>query len=221
MNSLLADIKKILWQDWDPIGIKAYSDPEDEYDTYASIIWINYTQYADFSEKFIYDYLMDIAQNYMGLSYVDSKNTLSVAKKIFDLCEKYSKSELDPLEIEKLKLLLNHPPCSDWTREDLYWDNDLSYACKSGNLKVFKQALDHGGNIQQTDNEGVTLLMFACYFGHIEIVKILLRQENPGIEYMDSKGSTALTYATKGKNSDIMQLILEESRTYKTKKINE
>ncbi|MDR1366840.1 MAG: ankyrin repeat domain-containing protein [Puniceicoccales bacterium] len=213
MNLLLTGIKKILWRDWDPIGMNAYSDAKDEYDTYASVLWLNYAQYEDFSKEYVYNYLMDISQNYMGLSNVNSDNTLSVAKKIFDLCKKYPKSGLDAIEIEKLKLLFDHPSASDWNKENLYWDNVLSYACKSGNLEVFKRALDHGGNIQQMDNRGITLLMFACYFGHMEIVKILLRQENSTIEYMDSKGNMALNYAIKGKNFDIVQLILEESRT--------
>jgi hypothetical protein len=211
MNSLLADIRKILWQDWDPLEVNAYSDDENEYDTYASTIWVNYAQYADFSEEYVYDYLMNISQNYMGLSNVNANNTSSVAKKIFDLCEKYPKAELDTIEIEKVKLLLDHPSCSDWNKENLYWNNVLSYACKSGDLEVFKRALDHGGDIEQTNSKGITLLMFACYFGHIEIVKILLRQENSRIECVDSDGNTALTYAINGKNLDIVQLLLDEN----------
>jgi hypothetical protein len=216
MNTLLIDIRKVLWQDWDPLGVNTCSDAANKYDTYAAVIWVNYAQYADFSEEYIYGYLIDISQNYMGLSNVN--NTLYVAKKIFDLCKKYPKAELDAIEIEKVKLLLDHPSCSDWNKENLYWNNVLSYACKSGDLEVFKRALDHGGNIEQTDNKGTTLLMFACYFGHMEIVKILLRQGNSRIECIDSEGNTALTYAINGKNFDIVQLLSEKSRTDKIEK---
>jgi hypothetical protein len=103
MNSLLTNVKKILWQDWDPIGVNKSTEGEDEYDAYAQVIWVNYMQYSDFSEKYIYHYLMDIAQNYMGLSQVDSERTLIVAKKIFHLCENYPKSKLDEIEMEKIK----------------------------------------------------------------------------------------------------------------------
>jgi hypothetical protein len=103
MDALLKDIKKMLWRDWDPIGLNKSCGAEDEYDAYASVIWINYAQYTNFSEQYIYYYLIDIAQNYMGLSYVDHENTLSVAEKIFTLCKKYPKSKLDQVEIEKMK----------------------------------------------------------------------------------------------------------------------
>lgn len=31
-------IKKILWEDWDPIGVRAMGGPSDEYDAYAPIV---------------------------------------------------------------------------------------------------------------------------------------------------------------------------------------
>lgn len=40
MSQLLFAIQRVLWQEWDPIGVQAMGGPDDEYDSYASHIYL-------------------------------------------------------------------------------------------------------------------------------------------------------------------------------------
>jgi ankyrin repeat protein len=94
--------------------------------------------------------------------------------------------------------------------EDYFWNNALSYACKNGNLDVFKLLLINGvGNVKQTDFRGVALRMFACYFGHIDAVELILSGIMFDINARDKYGNTALMYACGGWNAHIIALLLK------------
>ena len=58
-------IGKVLWENWDPIGINDYTDASDEYDSYTPIIFQMANQQAD--QETIADKLYQIERERMGL----------------------------------------------------------------------------------------------------------------------------------------------------------
>jgi hypothetical protein len=66
-------------REWDPIGIISESN-QDEYDGYAPDL-IRMLD-AGASTEFVAHWLMDIANNRMGLSHVDGRHTFACAKKL-------------------------------------------------------------------------------------------------------------------------------------------
>jgi hypothetical protein len=106
MNNLLKRIKEILWKDWDPIGVNDLPEACNEYDTYASVIYVNYAQYSGFSENYIFDYLLDIDKHYMENPKPNLAKTRIVAQKIFRTCQKYPKVSIEKKEISNIKLEL-------------------------------------------------------------------------------------------------------------------
>ena len=59
-------IRKILMDDWDPIGVKGIPEAIDEYDSYISKIYKLLIHHE--SEESIFRYLWEVETNYMGLS---------------------------------------------------------------------------------------------------------------------------------------------------------
>lgn len=68
---------------------------------------------------------------------------------------------------------------------------------------------DMGVKMTYRNSEGYTALMAASFGGHLEIVKVLCRDEDVDLEVVDVYGYTALIEAAKGKNPDIIRFLLE------------
>ncbi len=86
----------------------------------------------------------------------------------------------------------------------------LLRAVKNNNIEDVRKALDNEDfNIQ--DNCKNMALIYASYYGHTDIVKLLL--ENPektniDINTQDDYGNTALIDASHKKDTDIVNLLL-------------
>ena len=76
MNQKINQIKNILLNEWDPIGINGIQDAHDEYDSYAEYI---YNQKINNKNMSICKYLTEI-EEYMGLN-MNQKLNLKIEKK--------------------------------------------------------------------------------------------------------------------------------------------
>ena len=76
-------IKRLLWQDWDPIGLNG-SGPDDEYDSYAFQILGMLNKSTEASE--IAEYLRWAAIENMGLS--GAGDCAAVARRIVEIHER-------------------------------------------------------------------------------------------------------------------------------------
>lgn len=61
----LEEIKRVLWEEWDPIGVNASPEAADEYDMYAVPIYVQLHQGA--SVEGVTDYLEWVVTDRMGL----------------------------------------------------------------------------------------------------------------------------------------------------------
>ncbi|MCA9076098.1 MAG: hypothetical protein KDA93_13805 [Planctomycetaceae bacterium] len=78
-----AEVKRILWEEWDPIGVHPLGGPDDEYDSYVSSItrWILEGR----DEVAIERYLTELRTNAIGLSPSRSDDDRRIAKLLVSL----------------------------------------------------------------------------------------------------------------------------------------
>jgi serine/threonine-protein phosphatase 6 regulatory ankyrin repeat subunit B len=67
--------------------------------------------------------------------------------------------------------------------------NALHYACREGQSDVVELLLKHHCNINLNNKEMKTPLFIACEFGHVDIVKMLINQDNCMIDVLDVEGN--------------------------------
>ena len=86
-------------------------------------------------------------------------------------------------------------------------------ACKTGETKIVQLILERceseeiGLNIQ--DEHGGTPLMWACHYGHKDVVKLLLdHSERIDLNARSNNGSTAFIVACRQHHKDIVKLLL-------------
>ncbi len=64
-NKLISQVSRILYDEWDPIGVSSYGGPEDEYLKYAKEV-VRLMQ-SDHDKSAIKDYLLSSAERKIGL----------------------------------------------------------------------------------------------------------------------------------------------------------
>jgi hypothetical protein len=56
----------------------------------------------------------------------------------------------------------------------IFGETPLTNACRLGHTECVRMLLDHGADPTQTDKDGHSPLMWACYYYHIKIIKSVL-----------------------------------------------
>ena len=100
-------------------------------------------------------------------------------------------------------------------------DMRLHRAVHAGNTKEVRAALEAGARLDVSDRYGKTALMAAAENGHVAIVHFLLNRgskvngrnakdqtAHDVINLKDKNGDTALMYAVRADQADIVQLLL-------------
>ncbi|MCP4748815.1 MAG: ankyrin repeat domain-containing protein [Desulfobacteraceae bacterium] len=81
-------------------------------------------------------------------------------------------------------------------------------AIRNGDVKWAKKWIDAGADVNQADNNGITLLHLAAHEGHIEVVKLLLSHPNIDVNQADNNGITLLHLAARRGHVEIVKLLL-------------
>jgi ankyrin repeat protein len=87
---------------------------------------------------------------------------------------------------------------------------ELFNACEKGNILQIEELLKTNKlhiDIQNGDN--CTLLMMACLYGHIELIRFLINKGS-NLESKDRVGHTAIMYVFIHNNIDIIKLFIEK-----------
>lgn len=89
-------------------------------------------------------------------------------------------------------------------------NSKLLEAAKAGNLNEVITLLENNAQIDTTDQQGKTPLMWACENGHKGVVIHLLVDHHVNIELKDTSGKTALIWACIRGHNDVVALLLEK-----------
>lgn len=114
------------------------------------------------------------------------------------------------LQISSLSILVSEfvMPSSyeEWQKSGL----GLILPAISNNVEAINKLLDLGVNINASEANGITPLMYASYHGNLEAVRVLLKS-GANINAKDSRGWTALMYAAQfGKLKIVEELLLNQ-----------
>ena len=98
----------------------------------------------------------------------------------------------------------------------------LMYACERGHLEAIKKLIEYHENINAQDDKGLTALMYAVMREQSEVIKFLLKTiENRDTsnyarqDKVDIYDYTALMWACKLKNKEILKLFIDKEGQYK------
>ena len=78
----------------------------------------------------------------------------------------------------------------------------------NGNLESVRRAVAAGVDVNSTDEQQRTALLFASFNGHTSVVKLLL-DNGALLSQRDAMGRTALMFAATGDNAETVGLLLE------------
>lgn len=81
-HALHQKIKDVLLNEWDPIGVHAIPEAQDEYDGYVPTIYSMVISHRPINE--VFDYLLWLEAEHMGLT-SDKQRTRSIAERLVGL----------------------------------------------------------------------------------------------------------------------------------------
>ncbi len=84
-DQLVMTIRKMLWEDWDPIGVNQFPEAADEYDSYATEVAALVRR--GITEQELFDWLWALETGHIGLE-GDRENTQQFATKLHELAVK-------------------------------------------------------------------------------------------------------------------------------------
>jgi len=96
-----------------------------------------------------------------------------------------------------------------------HWSEQLFYACENGEIEEVKKLLQNPNinvNWQNTLGFGDTPFSIACYFGNLEIVKLLLNDERVDINIVDNYYITPFSAASESGNVEVVEYILASGK---------
>ena len=133
-----------------------------------------------------------VLQCSFGNSFKDCMNELN---------QKSTQASADDLlsEISKLRSI------------DMSKSGEMHLAARDGELSKLKNLAALGGNINQSDHNGLTPLHYACLFGQKETAQWLLSKESllrARADILSSDRKSALHFAAIGGHSEIVQIVL-------------
>jgi uncharacterized protein len=122
---------------------------------------------------------------------------LAVAVLMINCSQRQGKNPVQPVETRK-KTEYN-PPAQNVS---------IYQAALDGNLNQVLEMLQEGFDVNKTDQDGRTALMYAAFNGYAEIVKILL-EKKAIVDMRDQGGKTALMFAASGPFPETVRLLLD------------
>lgn len=101
---------------------------------------------------------------------------------------------------------------ADPTQGSIFQDSAIHYAVNGRNVEVVKLLISKGVDPDQTADKNVTPLIYAVKNQDIEMVRFLISLEQVDVDKQDYSQSSAIDYALKGKNGEIVKLLREKSK---------
>lgn len=140
-------------------------------------------------------------------------------KKVDDLVPKWRDEYIDDSKISKANqkgtfgVRMSVMAKNDDSPSNSYSNESYFDLCKEGKLDLLKDLLlknqtQHDVDLDQTDESGMTMLMWACDRGHLNMVKYLT-ESGADLNKQDTDGQTCLHFAVSCDYVDIVKYLIE------------
>ena len=83
----------------------------------------------------------------------------------------------------------------------------LIHSAENNNLAHVRIMLSLNADVNTTDAHGNTALIWASYYGHTDIVRLLVTVENINLDYVDHEGCSALYWAEKKQHTECAEIL--------------
>lgn len=83
VKKIMGNIRQVLLNDWDPIGIKDVPEAQDEYDSYMGVIYTMIESHTPAKE--VAEYLIKIETEEMGLGFSNVEDLLPIVKRLLSI----------------------------------------------------------------------------------------------------------------------------------------
>lgn len=117
-----------------------------------------------------------------------------------------SVENLTPQELEALQEEL-----SEMGIDQNSYGEGLVQAARNNNLVLVQQLIALNADVNATDANGNTALIWAAYFGYTNIVRCLVAVENINLDYVDSDGCSALRWAEQKRHAECAEILRQAS----------
>ena len=118
--------------------------------------------------------------------------------------------------VELVELIINSDKYEQIRKKDKDGNTSLHHACYYGNIGVVRLFIDKSianntlsQDINEINNDGCTVLMYAVLGGHVDICKLILEIDKNNINIFDNTYCSALTLACRNDHIDIVELLLD------------
>jgi len=107
--------------------------------------------------------------------------------------------------------------------EVIYYKFPVIFSVLSNKINLVEALLNHGGSIEETDEQGNTPVFYTIKTGNAKLIKLLLTKYHPNISIKNKNGLTPLEYASSLYNYDknTINTIITELKNYSNKNIIE
>lgn len=146
---------------------------------------------------------LDYATEYSG-------GRSSVLQDIVQVCSGHSSSEC---EFDEEVIQAFNYAMQNCNHDNIDWVKVFQHSVSNNRLAIVQFLLEQGYcKVNDTTSEGISALMFASRDSSTEMVQLLL-DYGADVSYKSPEGKTALDYATKSQNIEVMELLTARMTT--------
>ncbi|KAK7217222.1 hypothetical protein V2G26_005225 [Clonostachys chloroleuca] len=102
---------------------------------------------------------------------------------------------------------------------DYNGESPIHVASKRGNINAVEDLIQANASVNMKDFMGYTALMLATFNDHVDCVRLLLRRSDINIDQRDDHGNTALCYAARTCDPEVVAALLAEGASVSVRNI--
>lgn len=130
-------------------------------------------------------------------------------KRLEALFKKATARAFNEKNVDEFPVIVDRDAASEYVSiVNAIFSDDIFFHSRTGNLDKVSELLEKDSSlVQKCDNEGLTILHWACDRADLSLVRTILSYE-PDIDKVDYYGLVPITYAIYSGNKDLVDLLM-------------